>query len=583
MRSRSLSVLLLALVACTGIALADDAARTRYDGHAVVRVELRTHADVERMNAISDDPWSESVGVGVVDFRVPPDRMDELRATGLRFEVVIDDVQRLIDAEQAALAQRGGAGWFEAYRSNDEVSAYCDELILEHPNIVSRAPVGTSIQARPVYALRITSPGDASDRRAVLLIGCQHAREWVSVSTVMFIADALVRGYGADQRITDILDDLIVYIVPVANPDGYSYSWTNQRLWRKNRRHISGSTYGVDLNRNWGYQWGGPGSSGSPSSLTYRGTAPFSEPETAALRDFSNARPNIVASVDVHSYSQLVLSPWGYSDTLTTTDAADLNGLASDMASEIFSVHGKTYIHGPTGSTLYVASGIASDWHYGARNEYAWTIELRDTGQYGFILPPEQIIPTGEEAFAAALTLFERARDADRVRFDGPFNAPATIPPDTMAAPTVHARAIWGAALDVASVRLLSRVGDGDFTDQTITEQSPGVFTGILPGASCGAVISYYFAASTTFGDTATWPANAPDDAFTITVTIPDAECPSLPGDVNGDGVVDFSDFSIVLSQYGQTGPGLQGDVNGDDVVNFEDFSIVLANYGSSL
>ena len=132
--------------------------------------------------------------------------------------------------------------------------------------------------------------------------------------TGMFLADRLVESADTDPRVHALLSRAEIFVIPVVNPDGYFFTWSDSanRLWRKNRRNNGDGTFGVDNNRNWGYEWGGAGASTQTSSETYRGTGPFSEPETAAMRDFFNARPNIVSNIDFHSYSQLVLSPWAY-------------------------------------------------------------------------------------------------------------------------------------------------------------------------------------------------------------------------------------------------------------------------------
>src|SRR5690606_7279803 len=155
-----------------------------------------------------------------------------------------------------------------------------------------------------------------SEKPALFLHGLIHAREWITGSASMYIADRLVRDYGTDPAMTSMLDAYEVIIVPITNPDGYVYTWTNDRLWRKNRRPNANGSFGVDNNRNWGFGWGGPGASTQPGSETYRGTGPFSEPETQVLRDFITDNPRIVMTLDIHSFSQLILSPWGFTDTL---------------------------------------------------------------------------------------------------------------------------------------------------------------------------------------------------------------------------------------------------------------------------
>jgi murein tripeptide amidase MpaA len=250
----------------------------------------------------------------------------------------------------------------------------------------------------------------------VVINAMQHAREWITPPVVLYFAYRLVAEYPTNTQARDALDRLEVYVVPVVNPDGYVFTHTTNRLWRKNRRYIgrvfNQPVYGVDLNRNWSYGWGGPGSSGQPWSDTYRGSAPFSEPETYWLSRWMLSLPTLRAHVDVHSYSQLILWPWGY-----TTDRAPFDGVFERvglaMQTAIQSVHGQFYIAGPIAPTLYTASGGMTDWVFGARGALSFTYELRDTGQNGFLLPPDQILPNCEEVYPAFLELLRWARQRD--------------------------------------------------------------------------------------------------------------------------------------------------------------------------
>jgi len=166
----------------------------------------------------------------------------------------------------------------------------------------------------------------------------------------------------------------------------------------------AGGSYGVDLNRNWNDHWGGSGSSGVPTSETYRGTAAFSEPESLAISNYITAHNfygNILAAIDFHSYSQLVLRPYGWT-TKNCPDNTALKILGDGVSYEIQRQSGKIYTS-QRSIDLYITTGTASDWYYQEGIWGAYTIELRDTGQYGFILPPAQIIPTGEEIWASMM------------------------------------------------------------------------------------------------------------------------------------------------------------------------------------
>ncbi len=238
----------------------------------------------------------------------------------------------------------------------------------------------------------------------MLLNACQHAREWIAPMTDMYIADALTRRYHEDPRITRILDRVRFIIVPVSNPDGYVYSWTpGNRYWRKNRRPNTGGSFGVDLNRNWSLQWGGEGGGTSPGGETFRGTGPISEPETANLNALILASPDLRAHVDIHSYGRLLLYPWAY-----TRDLPPDNDAFSDMGvrlrQTIFDISGVAWQHGPTYTTLYPAAGSMIDTTYGEHQMNSWVFELRGSD---FVLPPNQIIPSGQEILAAVLLIAE--------------------------------------------------------------------------------------------------------------------------------------------------------------------------------
>jgi len=241
----------------------------------------------------------------------------------------------------------------------------------------------------------------------VVFLGAHHAREWISVDVPLLIAKYLIEKYGVDSTITHLIDQAVIWVIPMVNPDGHQYSVLMDRLWRKNRRNNGDGSFGVDLNRNYGYQWGGPGSSGDTFSEIYRGPSPFSEPETQAVRTFlEHQSPQ--ALISYHSYSQLVLYPWGYTSQ-PAPDKALLDSLAVSLAYQIQSVHGKKYTPGQS-STLYLASGDTTDWLYALFGVPAFTIELRP-GSYnpGFELPESEIQPTFEENLPAALSLINWA------------------------------------------------------------------------------------------------------------------------------------------------------------------------------
>ncbi|HYE02830.1 MAG TPA: M14 family metallopeptidase [Phycisphaerales bacterium] len=514
--ARRLWVLFLAALGLVQAAPAQEPP-ARFDGHKVVRASVRTLNDLRVLLAVSEDPWSESVGVGgPVDFRVPADALPVLDEAGVPYRVIIEDVQALIDRERAELgAPARGPGWHATYHPLNEISAFVDTLVAQRPDLATRLSVGTSVQGREIFAIRITGPGDASTRPIVVFSSVQHAREWIAAATTQWIADRLVSGYDTDSSVRTLVDAFEIIIIPVVNPDGYVYTWTTNRLWRKNRRDNGNGTFGVDNNRNWGYQWGGEGASTNPGNDTYRGTGPFSEPETAAMRDFITARPRVLMHVDFHSYSQLILSPWGYTVSLPP-DALLFEHLNAGMQQAIASVHGMGYAAGPSYTTIYPASGVAPDWSYGDRGALGWTIELRDTGQNGFILPADQIVPTAEEAFAGVRWTTEWLRTS-QLFFGFPGGAPRTVPAGATTPITFEVRRGLAQPQD-GTARLFWRLGrTGPFTEAAVTGLPNRTYSASVTAGPCNSVVQFYLDAQTAAGVTVRYPASGALEAVAAT------------------------------------------------------------------
>lgn len=496
-------------------------ARTTYEGCQVVRVVPRNLREEMTALAVAETTWFCERRGAELDLVVSAEGRAALDDAGIAYTVRIENLRQLIDAERAqydavrAAELNGGAlrgdTYFDTFRTYSEVLARVDLLIANNPGIAVPVSVGTSRFGRDIRGLAISAPdtpeNPRSQRRQVLFNGTQHAREWLSPTTVMWIAHQLIADFGAgNERVSALLSNAEVIIVPIINPDGYDYTWTNTRLWRKTRVDNGNGTFGVDPNRNWGYEWGGEGASTSPGNDTYRGPSAFSEPETAALRDFITARPRIDAHIDFHTFSQLILSPWGYTSNLPPQPVQGVfDRLNADMAREIRSVHGMTYIGGPSYTTIYPASGTVPDWVLGDQGKLSWTIELRDTGAYGFVAPASEIIPTAQENYAAVLTLIDYV--ALPLRFTFPDGLPATAE----AGQTTSFRVVIDSlhnSVQPGSAQILARIGtSGAFAAAELTPlPAQDEYLATLPAGECGAPIEYRFSAQTTGGAAAAYP-----------------------------------------------------------------------------
>lgn len=230
----------------------------------------------------------------------------------------------------------------------------------------------------------------------------------------MYVIDRLLDLYGTDDRITRILDSFELAIAPCINPDGYEWSRTKDRFWRKNRARNYDGTFGVDLNRNWDSHWGEVGSSKVPSTQTYQGKSAMSEPEVKQTGAYIRSLKNRAAGVDVHSFGQLVLRNYGWTVAATSKENY-LKRLGDAIADSMNSLYGSDY-KSQRSSALYPSGGSMDDWMFDKAEMPGFTIELRDHGEYGFILPPEYIIPTGEELLAGVLALAQAILDGREMK-----------------------------------------------------------------------------------------------------------------------------------------------------------------------
>lgn len=285
------------------------------------------------------------------------------------------------------------------YHDYDTINAWMAQLVTDHPDLCALRKVGTSYEGRDMNLLTVGKGG--ADKPGIFIDGGIHAREWISPATVTYMVHQLIQNRAS---LDDILSNVNFYVMPSINPDGYSYTFTDDRMWRKTRSDTSSSfgCKGADPNRNWDFHWNEVGASSSPCSDIFAGDSPFSEVEMQAVRDeITRLGDKIKVYLTFHSYSQLWMYPWGYTTALPS-DWKDLDDLAQYAVGALTAVHGTRYEIGSSTNTIYAAAGGSDDWAKGVAGvKYAYTVELRDQGSYGFLLPPSQIVPTGEETFEA--------------------------------------------------------------------------------------------------------------------------------------------------------------------------------------
>jgi hypothetical protein len=464
MISRLASPPLFALLALAGTALAAD--QPPYPATGVerpsIRVQVTPRDKVAFREILRSDMDITEVHGNHVDLLVTPSQLGEIEARGNAARIVTADVY-------AGPPLRGGS-WLPEYMSYTEAVAALNSLASTYPSLTALDSIGTSIQGRTIWALKISdNPLVDENEPEVLVMGNHHAREVISVIIPMALADSMLTNYGMNATFTQWVDERETFIVPVVNPDGLVYVETTNLFWRKNRRANAGGSFGVDPNRNYAYEWGhdNNGSSASGSSEVYRGTAPASEPEVAAIQTFVDSR-EFVFSISYHSYSNLVLWGPGYKPALP--EDQDIFAGFGELATQ-----SNLYLPGnPASGAIYITNGDADDWLYHAASHekiFAFTPEVGSSSDY--FNPPASRIPTLViEGLDPSFVALEHADRPGRLAPPGPpVMDPVPASSDgsfdvTWSAPVV-------ADTEVVSYELTEKIGPAVITDDVDSPALP--------------------------------------------------------------------------------------------------------------
>jgi hypothetical protein len=339
-------VLVFGLVLSVGTAWAE---------HRLIRVYVGPDENAAGLAAMDLDVASVVSG-SHVDVIVDDGELHRISLKGFKTEMLIEDVE-----SHMASILGDDMGDYHTYSEATEEMHAVAEL---YPDIARVDSIGRSYQNRAIWAIKISDYPQIHDpmESDVMFVGMHHAREIATPEVCLYLMNHLVDNYGIDPRITRLVNEREIWIIPILNPDGHVYVESGNVLWRKNRRPSqAGSCIGVDPNRNYGFMWGidDIGSTGNPCGQTYRGTGPFSEYETRAIRDLvMSGKHDFTIGLSYHSYGRLILYPWGYTDE-PTPDAATFAALADSMAAF------NDYRAGPSYSAIYPTNGDFDDWMYG--------------------------------------------------------------------------------------------------------------------------------------------------------------------------------------------------------------------------
>lgn len=315
--------------------------------------------------------------------------------------------------------------FFQNYQTLAVITSWMRLLEAMFPSIASMTSIGKSYEGRDVYALRVGARSsdneDKGPRQTILITGGLHGREWISTSSVSYLLWSVVTSYNNEPMITKLLEHFDIVFIPVLNPDGYEYTWQTDRLWRKSRQ-LTKMRFcrGLDLDHAFGHGWDAAQHQTDPCSESYGGDQPFQAVEASELakwaRNETEHGVKFLAFLDLHSYSQQVLFPYAYTCSIDPPNRENLEELAVGLAKAIRLSSGESYTvtsacEGAVARSysasdslqrIEAAGGAAIDWFYHElQARYSYQIKLRDTGSYGFLVPTDNIVPTGEEMLNA--------------------------------------------------------------------------------------------------------------------------------------------------------------------------------------
>lgn len=374
-----ISFVLLSLVACI------PASYKPYHGHKVLRFEVKNEDQISllknlvRTNRL--DVWSD-IKIGFTDIRVPPSALPHIYAASsdIFSTVMIPNLQTLIDQEKAVTTIDNINGNLDAaviFANYQDAKTYQKYLSSLHGT--STFSIGKTFGGSDIPGVKF-----GTGNRTIVFNGGIHAREWISPAVVTYVADFLL---SSDPKAIKYRSLYTFYVIPVLNIDGYAYTRdpNGDRMNRKNREPNSGSDcVGTDPNRNFDNAWGGPGASSDPCADDFHGPSAGSSHESSAISAFVAGLSNVVSYYDIHSYSQLWMFAYGSDCDKQIPEFDDLTNASNQAVAAVKTVDGKVFAAGQICNTIYQASGTSVDYMYSLGIKYSATVELRDTGRYGF-------------------------------------------------------------------------------------------------------------------------------------------------------------------------------------------------------
>ncbi|EGI64556.1 Zinc carboxypeptidase A 1 [Acromyrmex echinatior] len=384
-----------------------------YEGYKVFSVYPSTdrHLELLQLSIKQYGSWfwkEPSKLDGEVQVMIPPNQLQTfyeiMHITKSTFKLQIKNVQKLINH---TIPENQSQGFdFQSYHTLEEIYEYLEELAKKYPNKVQVVVGGKTYEGRQIKGVKIINH---ENNPGIFIEGGIHAKEWISPATAMYILHQLLT--STNVKVKFVADHYNWFIFPIFNPDGYAFTFNKthgDRLWRKSRKPFSPNCIGANLNRNWDFQWNTSGINNNACSDTYPGNRAFSEIETKTMSEYIKSVKNqLYAYIAFHSYGQLLMTPYGYTNA-HIFNYDHLHKISSIGIKALQQKYNTVYKTGCIGEFFTnLPSGLSVDYMAGVlKKSVVYLYNLRDKNEYGFLLPPEQIIPTGEETLDSLVAMF---------------------------------------------------------------------------------------------------------------------------------------------------------------------------------
>uniref|UniRef100_A0A1I8Q758 Peptidase M14 domain-containing protein n=1 Tax=Stomoxys calcitrans TaxID=35570 RepID=A0A1I8Q758_STOCA len=395
-----------------------------YKGYKVYKLQIQNAEqrafllDFAKSNGSKISIWQEDTMT--MDVLVDPQMQihfkNYIQAKNIDSREMISDLQSLIDEENGQGATKSDEFSWTRYHELEDIYKFLDDMLSKYPLVTEAFTIAQSYEGQIVRGIKISFK---SGNPGIFIESNIHAREWITSATATWFIYELLTSH--DLEVRNLAENYDWYIVPVLNVDGFIYSHKKDRLWRKTRQPVAHSDcIGTDGNRNFDSLWMVNGASSNPCDQDYAGPAANSEPEIKGESEFLLAnKDKLNILLAFHSYSQMLLSPYGHSRDEVPPNFDDLMQVAEAYAKAVGSLHYESqYTYGTSGGAMYLAPGATLDFAYNEADiQITYTIEMRDTGRHGFVLPPAHILPNCAETMAGIVAL---VKEADRLGYMQP-------------------------------------------------------------------------------------------------------------------------------------------------------------------